>query len=414
MLQLPWERKRIFFVLLLVLLSLCYLLPRMFYLPRQKMGEDQQRAYRLALEHARGEVFHYYGSRVFTVGYHMPVPGYFSILSLPLQLHPSPLALRWFILVLNWAGAGLLFFLVRRMFGTLSAVVTFLLVSFSPWLVKYSIFIWNPNFLPFFAALSLLLLQGCLEKSRSWLLLPLIAVLYLALGFHPTVAALWLLAGAACLVYRVRVNRAALFLGLGLVLLGTLIYVCNDAAQGWRNSRVLGSTSTGPLFRPEALKVVQYMFLMPSCEVSHFIGRSFSKVIGFYQASGLPVPIHFVFLIASVSLSFYSLFWYLRTEWIKKRGRRWREYFAENQASSLILLWFFSIFVFMLLVRQAFVPRYALVALYAAFVMLAQGLVHLYQKLVRRPWLRRGYVLFLGLLAAYQLFLSYHLELVSR
>lgn len=156
------------------------------------------------------------------------------LLALPLFVWRDVLAPIAFVGLMNVAAVGLTFVLLRRHFHWAAALVGGALFAVGYWPVFYSRFLWAQNFLPAFsAAMGLCVYEAVVRGRRPWygvaaLLVGLMAQLHFSgLALVPLV----LLVGV---LFRRRLG-AALFWGVGLLLLPFLPYAAFDLFSGSSN-----------------------------------------------------------------------------------------------------------------------------------------------------------------------------------
>lgn len=184
---------------------------------------DEAALSRLALDLAKGEAFPWLGIGS-SVGFpNAPINVY--ILALPYWISSNPLTANIFIGFLNILAIALLWKLARRYFGAQVAVVAALLLAASPWAAIYSRKIWAQDMLPPFVILVVFTgLLGFIDRlPKRWAQmshLPLLAITVqihlgaislipltvwlLWLGRRQLTTAMWIgvgIAGLVCLPY---------------------------------------------------------------------------------------------------------------------------------------------------------------------------------------------------------------------
>lgn len=155
-------------------------------------------------------------------------PWYYYLIAPSLLLaNFSPLGPAVFNALIGAATVWLIWRIGQKWFNKKVAYWAAVLTAFSPVLIKYSTFSWNPNILPFFSLLSIWFLWRVWQeddyKSLIWLAISLAMVLnshYLGLLLFPVVGLVILLKG-----YRVKnqINKLKNILKFGFLSLGVFL-----------------------------------------------------------------------------------------------------------------------------------------------------------------------------------------------
>lgn len=116
----------------------------------------------------------------------------------------------------------LTYLLTKKWFGIRAGVIAAFFSAISYLFIKYSIFSWNPNVLPFFSILSVFLLSEIKEK-KSWLIIPSLASFafvlqshYMGIFLFPVLLTIW--------IYKLK-NDKAVKRYLVNTLLGVLLFL---------------------------------------------------------------------------------------------------------------------------------------------------------------------------------------------
>ncbi len=257
-LHLPNDRRT---PLLLLLVTALALLLRMGWPTLAEFKLDEAMVVRRALAIA------YEGDRpavgaIASVGtFHPPLHLY--LMALPLRLWPDPLAAVLFVGLLNGLAVLACYALGRAYLGRDVGLVAAYLFAVSPWAVVYGRKVWSQNLplvtLAFFAALLAALVRG-----RPWALTAAFVALAALIGLHLGGLAFLVLLLIALLLYRKRVARRPLLVGLLLFLLALSPYLIHDALHGWPKVRgFLRYTGGTAHFSADALR---YAFLLTGGE----------------------------------------------------------------------------------------------------------------------------------------------------
>jgi hypothetical protein len=137
----------------------------------------------------------------------------------PLQLWRDHRAPALSILLLHVAAYAILDAIVRRRLGARGRLLFAVFYWLNPWRLYHSAFVWNPNYLFFFAAVHLGALLAQREAARWWASTLLVASIGLAFQVHPSAILLAALAGLLWLRGFYRLHWGGVALGLALACL---------------------------------------------------------------------------------------------------------------------------------------------------------------------------------------------------
>lgn len=197
------------------LLAAILLLAALLRLVRPGLSEfkrDEAQIVLLAAEVAEGRLLSLTGTASSQGLPNPPLANY--VYAVPLHLWRDPLSAVLFTGLLNVVAVWLGWRLARRYGGAGAGLAAALLLASSPWLVFFSRKVWQPSLFPFFALLWFETGTRALVEERRWALVAHLALLaalvllqYGAIVCVPVTA-------VALGVYRRRVDRRALLLGL--------------------------------------------------------------------------------------------------------------------------------------------------------------------------------------------------------
>lgn len=127
-------------------------------------------------------------------------PMYYYLMTIPMAIfYLNPVAASAMVALFGTATVGLIYFLSRKWFGVISAIISSTLYGFSPVNIIYSKSSWNPNPAPFFSLLSFLgLYMARVKGNYSWLMITgfglgsVVQMHYLAFILLPIFGILWL------------------------------------------------------------------------------------------------------------------------------------------------------------------------------------------------------------------------------
>jgi len=106
---------------------------------------------------AEGKWLVAYGPKASVGNFYLP-PLYYQVFVILTALFPSPFAMTLLITLVESLTPVLVFFLAKRFLDERAAVVAGVLAASAPLAVIFGTFAWNPNMVPFFSLLSLLML----------------------------------------------------------------------------------------------------------------------------------------------------------------------------------------------------------------------------------------------------------------
>ncbi len=198
-------------------------------------------------------------------------PAAIWLLAIPYAISTSPVFATQFVAVINLISIAGGYFIVRRWFGRIAALVAMLFFAVAPWAVIYSRKIWHTELLSPFVFLFyvatgwLAFVRGRPRPHnphpRQWwpivlhslALVTLIQIHFTGLAFIP-LTILW------ALLFRRRFDWRAVPFGVLAAGLTFIPYFLVDAQQGWRNLRLFAKLMQQPTIRcPE---VVRYTWII--------------------------------------------------------------------------------------------------------------------------------------------------------
>ena len=103
-----------------------------------------------------------------------------------LYLFKTPIAIAFFVGILNTIAVLITFKFCKEYFNERIAFITSFLYAVNPWAVYISSFHWNPNYLPFFSVIFFYFLFGFVLKNKDNYLIYCSFILAIMLNFHLT------------------------------------------------------------------------------------------------------------------------------------------------------------------------------------------------------------------------------------
>ena len=195
--------------------------------------QDQVRDGMAALGIVSGRAYPLVGPQAALSSVNLVGPLYYYLLAIPYAISPDP----WIGLVLQNLLTLIALYLVYRlgndMFGTPVGLVAAALYAVFPMAVISGKTLWNPGFLPFFAALFLWTLWCFLVSRRPWLLAVMIFVLGVLLQIHMSGAIFVLVLPVALLLYRPPLRPWPLLVGILGVMTLYAPYIVFEIQQGF-------------------------------------------------------------------------------------------------------------------------------------------------------------------------------------
>jgi 4-amino-4-deoxy-L-arabinose transferase-like glycosyltransferase len=159
------------------------------------------------------------------------------LMAIPYALSPSPVFATGFVAVINLAAVIGCYFLARRWFGRIVALVAALLFAVGPWAVVYSRRIWHLSFLPPFVLIYVVTGWQAFVRERRWAYLAHGLALAALVQLHFSAVSFVLLTLLWALVFRKRLDWQGALAGGLLAILTFVPYFVVDAQRDWRNVR---------------------------------------------------------------------------------------------------------------------------------------------------------------------------------
>jgi 4-amino-4-deoxy-L-arabinose transferase-like glycosyltransferase len=162
-------------------------------------------------------------------------PGAIWLLAIPYAISTSPVFATGFVAAINLLTVVGCYFLVRRWFGRVAAIVATTLFAVAPWAVIYSRKIWHTELLPPFVLLYVVAGWFAFVRGRRWALLAHCLALAALVQLHFTALAFMPLTILWALIFRKRFEWRVLLVGTLLALLTFVPYFIVDAGKDWKN-----------------------------------------------------------------------------------------------------------------------------------------------------------------------------------
>ncbi|MGD0253891.1 MAG: hypothetical protein ABSC01_14490, partial [Verrucomicrobiota bacterium] len=217
---------------------------------------DGIEAYLTAVDYARGEPSaQYIGQPNFSGNAKLPGPLWAMFCDAGLRVGGSIESVLWAVILLNTAFIYLAFLLAARTIGFPTALWTALFAATFPWVVHYSVCVYNPDVMPFLGALLFLCLWRVAHRDRSKVIFWVWVLLLMSLQFHMSGL---MLIPAVIVVLWLCPTRLNFFWLAGGIVAGLALYApyfSGEMSHGWANTRGMISGGQGG-FSVEALKVV--------------------------------------------------------------------------------------------------------------------------------------------------------------
>lgn len=170
---------------------------------------------------------------------HHPGALFFYALGLPSLLSRDPQFSASLVATLATVTLALLVRLVRSERGRDAAWIFAALAATAPWYVAGSLRIWNAHVIPWLAGLVIYGLWRMRERPRSRWLAPVVVILVVLPQFHLSAPVLWVMALAALVAWRPKLNLRAGAVGLALGAAAYLPYLLWELDHGFANTQAL-------------------------------------------------------------------------------------------------------------------------------------------------------------------------------
>ena len=286
------------------------------------------------------------------------------LLALPLFLKRDMLLVAQFVALLNLAGVGVTFFVLRAAFGVRLALLATLLFAVNPWSVYYSRLIWNPTMIPLFSSLLLGGLIGAfafrhkgLHLALSFVWLSGIIQLHLAsVAVAPAVLILlW--------VFRKQVTLKALLIGLLVFVLSFAPFIAYEISTGFQDLDDFRNATSGPVETNLAAAAIS-LGMAGETGITRTVGEGWSE---WRAATALGDPIKYAaawLLLAGVMASGVIL--------ARRREEFRTRRFAPSTVGLVVAVLSFAIPILFYIRHSAYLQNYYFLYLYPAlFVFMA-------------------------------------------
>ncbi len=251
------------------LLFLLAVLPRLWLTTTSRFTDDEAIIWSQAKYIAEGKALPVLGPVVTGGIFRAPGAAGYYLIAMSQLISKTPEAANFLLAVLTALTVIVFWSSLRRPFGEISAFLTALVFSFSPWNLLYSDRLWNANLTALLTAICLWAALRLLEnpKSRS------VAVLLFAAGiypqFHLTAPVLWI--ALAVLLRKTMRQWNVKWFGIGLVLVAAAYvpYVLSELQTGFVNFHAYLQDGKAQGFRVDFLRVPFYAFRMLTLDVTY-------------------------------------------------------------------------------------------------------------------------------------------------
>lgn len=227
--------KRYFPIIILLIFSLAYLLPRLINISQSlEFNSDQG----IHLSESRDMVinrqFRLLGPEVSSKSYdgrhfYIGATYYYVLALLGVILNWSPLSVTVAIIIFEFSLYAIFINYLRRNFGYLPSIIVGLIIALSPYLIFHSLFFWNPHFLIPLSILFIIFRKNPYLSAFFW---------GLALSFHYT-ALIWLL---PYLIFRIRYRQfhlLTLFISLITFSIANLPFLISEFRHEFYNLKTI-------------------------------------------------------------------------------------------------------------------------------------------------------------------------------
>jgi len=245
------------------------ILPRLLLTTTSRFTEDEAMLWENSKHFAEGKSFPLLGPSVSGGSLHHPGAGFYYLMAFSQWVSPTPEAANVWTAIINALGIVLFWLALRSAFGEVPALLSAILLCFSPWSLLYSDRIWNPNISAVLVIIGLWSAFRVRERphSRSIALLVFVAGIYPQ--FHLTAPVVWVSLALLVLGVRKQWNRKWLFIGVGFLLLAYVPYLVSEFRTGFSNLSAYFSDSRSNHIRAELFRVPIYAFRLLTLDITY-------------------------------------------------------------------------------------------------------------------------------------------------
>lgn len=196
--------------------------------------------------------------------YNFPLYNYLILILSFLSLNPYYLS--FFIALINTFGIVLLYFLIKKLFGNLLALISSLMISISPWHIIYSRKIWIPDLIFIFLIPYYYFLHKVINQKNKQSVFWLFLLMALLMQLHASGIFLALASIIILICFRVKINLKNALKGFGVGFIPAIPYLIKQI--------------TSNPFCPDCNALFSYHSLSPNFDFANFI-RPFQILTGF-------------------------------------------------------------------------------------------------------------------------------------
>ena len=306
--------------------------------------------------------------------------------ALPLLVWRSPWSVYLFVTILNTVAIWFVYQATRKVMGARAGLLAAFLFAISPWVVHFSRFPWTQGLLPFFTAVVAWGLWPALVTDRREpgpVFVALLAVTAMIQTYILAFAILLPITILLIVFYR-RLPKRPLYAGIAIFLLTSLLFSAGLATNVERNSTKLQDFVAGYEFRPNVEAAEHALRLVNGLD---YVGQD--------DLNPGPIAPQPFMVVAQFLLGLALLAGVVRAL------LAWRRNGSERRLAIILLLWFLTPILGLILLPYPVHPHYLLLTLPAGHLLAAWGILPL---LAHSRW--RWLTLLLLLLIAGQFMLN--------
>ncbi len=286
-------------------------------------------------------------------------PLFLYIAALAVRVWPSPLAIVYWIALLNALAIPVAYVLGKRYWGTKVGLLAAFLFAVNAWSVAYARKIWTQNITLVTVMFFLMVFLAFVDR-KPWALVGAWGGVAALIGLHLEGMAFLVLLVLVIFLWRKDVRPAPLLAGVVLFALLLSPYFYHDAQQGWRNLRAFVLYGQSPAI--VTFHAVDFAFRLASGRALHSLGGYRASDLKDVLPPGLFLPYLFEGLLV-VSM--------LYAGW-----RAWRGPLRERRAYTLLLLWFWLPILLQIRHTRPVFPHYFTILYPSAFLLVSAFLFH--------------------------------------
>ena len=244
------------------------------------------------------------------------------------------------------------------------ALFTTLLFATAPWVIFYSVGLYNPMPTAFLASLLFISLWNTLNCNKSKYIL-FVCIISAALPQFHMVSIFYLpFILFLLLITKTKVNKTYLFLGILIGVSFYIPYIIGDALSGWENTKLI-LAGEDKIFSFSVLKIISAPITVLSNAPTDWIGREIDGFKGYQSYGNYAFGSYYLLLMVNLTVMIfygYILFAFIRTFYSKVKAQVLNSNFTFNENPKILFLGSLVVLplVVFLLTGRNYSTRYAI------------------------------------------------------